>query len=151
MALISVRVQAAREPAAWRQGRALMGEGESPGMSLAGKRHHGRGDSMLSILLCQAVVILSPALGLERDAGTGGPCSLPGWASPGHTVAEVLDTNTRAHPLSKLETGPLLSCIVNNVVQRTQYTLRIYYIAYMYIRYSILYFTYAITYFIVKI
>lgn len=75
-----------------------------------------RGLDVERVLLFQVVAILSPALGLERDAGTGGPCSLLGWASLRHAVAEVLDTNTRAHPLSKLETGPLLSYIVNNVL-----------------------------------
>ena len=116
MALISVRVQAAPEPAARRQRRALTGEGEDPGVSFAGKQHHGRGDSMLSILLCRAIAILSLALGLERNAGAGGPYPLPGRASSGHAVAEVLDTNTRAHPPSNLETGPLWSYIVNNVL-----------------------------------
>lgn len=37
-----MRVQAAREPAARRQRRALMGKGESPGVSFAGEQHHGR-------------------------------------------------------------------------------------------------------------
>lgn len=59
--------------------------------------------------MCRAVLILSPVLGLERDAGAGGLYPLLWWVFPGHTVSEVLDMDIPAHCPSKLETG--LQCI----------------------------------------
>lgn len=64
--------------------------------------------------LCWAVLILSPALGLERDAGAGRLYPLPGWVFPGRAVGEVLDTDIPAHPPSKLETGLRCFCVVNS-------------------------------------
>lgn len=70
----------------------------------------------MSILRRRAVLFLSPALGWDGDAAAGGLYRLLGRASPGHAVAEVVDTSTHAHPPSKLETGPLWSYMVNNVL-----------------------------------
>lgn len=82
--------------------------------------HPGQGGSVSSIIPCRVVALLSPAWGLEGDAGVGGPYPLPGWASLGHVMAE---DDTLAHPPSKLEAAPLCFCTVNNVLSCAQYTL----------------------------
>lgn len=141
MALISGGEQAGGEAAAGSEGRWRSARRE---FLLGGSVTGGRGDSRLSILLCRAVVIASLSLGSESDAGAGGPYPFPGWATLGHAV---LDTDTHAHPPSKLETGPLWSYMVNNVltINNIHYALCCAYIS------TILYFMYARTYFIVKI
>lgn len=118
MALISARAQAGGEQAGGEAAAGSEGRGRSARREflLGGSVTAGRGDSRLSILLCRAVVIASLSLGSESDAGAGGPYPFPGWATLGHAVAEVLDTDTHAHPPSKLETGPLWSYMVNNIL-----------------------------------
>lgn len=105
---------------------------------------------MLSILLCQVVLVLSPASGMGRDAGVGGPNPLLGRASPGRTVAEVLDVNACAHPPSRLGTGPLWPYVVKNVVQHAQHALCISYFAYTDVMCSMLCSVYALTDFVGK-
>lgn len=98
--------------------------------------HPGRGGLVSSIIPCWAVVLLSPAWGLERGAEVGGPYPLPGWASLGHVMAE---DDTRAHPPSKLEAAPL--CFCRLMSYRAQYTLCVECVAYMYVTHSVSCFT----------